>query len=83
MPKENEEYLTPGEILQEYPFLIDDHNWSVQTPGVLLSIGLLNGKYLKGKHKTLIARSSIERLFGYYKVGIAVKCDHLDNKKPN
>ncbi len=83
MPKEKEEYLTPGEILHEYPFLKDDHNWSIQTPGVLLSIGVLHGKYLKGKHMTLIARSSLERLFCYYRKFMAERQSHLGEDKPN
>lgn len=83
MLKENEEYLTPEEILDEYPFLMTDYNWSIQTPGVFLSTGILHGKYLKGKRMTLIARSSLFRVFSFYQTSNNEKNAHLNRNKPD
>ena len=83
MPNESEEYLTPGEVLEEYPFLKVDYNWTIQSPGALLSIGLLDGKYLKGKHMTLIARSSLLKLFAVYRQKIKERHDHLKGMQPD
>ena len=83
MSNENEEYLTPGEILEEYPFLKADYNWTIQSPGALLSLGLLDGKYLKGKHMTLIARSSLKKLFALYLQKNKERSDHLKGMQPD
>jgi hypothetical protein len=82
MRKGKEEYLTPGEVLQEYPFLMDDYNWSIQTPGVLLAIGVLHGKYIRGKHMTLITRSSVLKLLCFYQVWNDERNAHISLTKP-
>ncbi len=43
------EYLTSEEVLRKFPCLITRFNWNITTPGQLHAIGLLHGKYLKGK----------------------------------
>jgi hypothetical protein len=61
------EYLTSDEVLRRFPCLITRFNWNITTPGQLHAIGLLHGKYLKGKRMLLISIVSMKRLIKYYK----------------
>jgi hypothetical protein len=61
------EYLTSEEVLRKFPCLITRFNWNITTPGQLHAIGLLHGKYLKGKRMLLISIVSMKRLIKYYK----------------
>lgn len=62
-----DEYLTSEEVLRKFPCLISRFNWNNTTPGQLHSLGILHGKYLKGKRMLLISLKSMKRLIRYYK----------------
>lgn len=62
-----EEYLTSDEVLRKFPCLITRFNWNITTPGQLHAIGLLHGKYLKGKRMLLISFVSLKKLIKFYK----------------
>lgn len=65
MSNVNADYLTCGELLQEYSIL-KEYQWDLHTPSNLLALGLLEGKYLASKKTTLIKRESIEFMIDVY-----------------
>jgi hypothetical protein len=71
------EYLTCGEILQEYPVLAKDYQWDLHSPSRLFSLGLLEGKYLTSKRTILIKRSSIESIVKFYSELLKRRCTNL------
>ncbi len=77
-----DEFLTPGEIICEYPFLRVHYNWSILTPGILLSVSILHGKYLKGQHRSHIGRSSITTVINYYQSINDERIIRLNQQRP-
>lgn len=74
----HDEYLTPDEVLERFPCLKTDFNWSTSTPGSLHSIGLLHGNYLKGRRMMLISLDSLKRLIAFYKQDLERTKSKLD-----
>jgi hypothetical protein len=78
MAPPRDEYLTPDEVLHRFPCLKTDFNWDNSTPGYLHSVGLLHGKYLKGRRMMLIQLDSLKRVIAYYKNELEITQKKLD-----
>ncbi|MGL4598848.1 MAG: hypothetical protein ACRCYO_15130 [Bacteroidia bacterium] len=61
------EYITSDEVLLKYPCLQARFNWNITSAGTLHSLGILHGKYLRGKRMLLISVESLKKLIKYYK----------------
>jgi hypothetical protein len=62
-PEQNpDEYLTPREIIERNPNLVDCFNWDARILGIMFSAKLLNGKIVKSQDKVYIRKSSLVRL---------------------
>lgn len=78
MAQNKDEFLTPDEVLKRFPCLQTDFSWNNSTPGYLHSVGLLHGKYLKGRRMMLIQLDSLKRLIAFYKSELALIQKKLD-----
>jgi hypothetical protein len=67
---DDDELLTIDEVLERYPYLEKEFNWSNTTVGILHSIGLLHGHYRKGKRLLLISLRSLLRVIDLYKTDL-------------
>ncbi len=62
---EKQNFLTPDELIHEYPQVVDELDWNASKVGIFYSSGLLLG-YRNGKeHKALIAEKSFIELLNY------------------
>lgn len=58
-------YLTPGEIIDNYPQLKYKHNWSENLVGSLLRSNLLKGYYDRTRRASMIEESSVMELIQF------------------
>lgn len=70
MAQHKDEYLSSDEILKRYPCLMSRFNWNTTTPGQLHAIGILHGKYFRGRRLLLISLFSMKKLISYYKADL-------------
>lgn len=68
--RDEDELLTIEEVLERFPYLKKEFNWNKSTVGILHSIGLLHGQYIKGKRLLLVSRQSVILLINIYKTDV-------------
>lgn len=57
-----ERFLTPEELLENYPLLRTQFNWNNSHIGTLLKLKVLDGYYDGSKRKAFIKESSVKAL---------------------
>jgi hypothetical protein len=60
-----ETYLTPGEVLTNYPDLPKNLNWTASDLGRLVKCYVLEGYYDRKRRTSMIRESSLKRLISY------------------
>jgi hypothetical protein len=59
------QYLTPAELIEKYPAVMEKFHWSPRELGLFLKCKILEGHYDRRKRSALIKESSLLQLVKY------------------